>query len=251
MKELFPQEAEKPPPEPESPPAEVPDPPRQAEDTGSHDEPPEPEASPASDTPLKLADLASQLSLTPEKLFSAVNSEGHTAADAFVALKEQRDIDAERIELERGHNALRVERAQAEQDLSDYVALLPQGAVDEQLTQKLQAARQQISERTQARLLATIPEWKDPSQKQADVEDMVKMVSQFGAMPADLGNISEPWILNMTRHFTRLETRINSLLAKADKARPKGVKRGKGKPVTQSTGKRIDVADLVQKGLRQ
>lgn len=196
--------------------------------------------------PVKLADLARQLDLKPDELFKAVNSDGHSAADAFASLKEHRDIDAERIELERSHNAMRVEKAQAHQVISDYVALLPAGAVDPALVEQLNKVTDQATEVRQAQVLQVIPEWKDPSAKQADVEDMVKMISQFGAMPADLGNIREAWVLNMTRHFTRLETRINAILAKAVKPKPKGVKRGPGKSDTPADSGKIDVTELVK-----
>lgn len=237
--------------EPESPPPAEPDPPSQAEDTGADVAPPEPEAAPASDEPIKLADLASQLDLTPEKLFGAVNSEGHTASDAFKALKEHRDIDAERIELERGQNSLRVEKAHALEELQSYMALLPQGQVDQALADKMQAAKSTVMEQKQAALLARVPEWKDPSVKQADVDAMTGYVQQFGALPADLGNVAEPWVLQMIRHNARLEVRIKNILERAEKPAPKGVKRGTGKPDKPASGKKLDVADLVNKGLRQ
>ena len=243
---------EPPPAEPEAKPAAEARPATEADPTQ-----PAPAVTPESDEPettgpIKLADLARQLELKPDELFAAVNSEGHSATDAFAALKEHRDIDAERVKLERSNNALRVEKAQADQTIADYVALLPAGQVDQALVDKLTAVRQQADEVRQAQLLAILPEWKDPSAKQADVEAMTAMIAQFGAMPADLGNIREAWVLNMTRHFTRLDARINAILAKADKPKPKGVKAAKTGKTDAPIGETLDIGAMVRgaKGAR-
>ena len=232
-----PPKADTPEPEPKEPAQE---PTQQQPSQAATTETPEP------DGPVKLSDLARKLDMDPTEFFAAVNSDGLSANDAFKAAKEAGSLNADRETFETERNTLRLEKSAALAEISDYVALLPEGAVSKEARQQLQAAKGVVLEREQALLLAAVPEWKDPAQKQADVESMTAYIAQFGLTAADLGAISDHRQMLLLRHVARQQTRLNELLAGADKPKPKGVKKASQGKESDSGGKSIDITAMVK-----
>ena len=226
------------PPTPESTPQEQ----AQVTDQVPDQEPPL-ESAPVETEPVKLADLARQLEIEPEQLFAAVNSDGITAADAFAAVKSAGDLDAEREKFEQSQNGLRLEKAQALQEIGDYIAALPTGSIDEKVKEKVQTARAKMVDTEQRLLLAAVEEWKDPAQKTADVELITKYVAQFGLTEADLAVVTDHRWMLMYRHIARQQSRLNAILDKAAKPKPKGQKKA-SVPISPSSGG-TDITALV------
>ena len=207
------------------------------------EDPPSPEVEPEPTVPVKLADLARQLDMDPKDFFAAVNSDGMSADDAFKAAKSAGDLNAEREQFEQSQNGLRLEKAAALQEISNYVAALPKGEIDEQVAAKILAARNAGIEREQKLFLTAVEEWKDPAQKQADVQLMEKYIAQFHLTPADLAVVNDHRWMLMYRHVARQQQRLNEILDKAAKSKPKGQKKASVAISPSSAG--TDITALV------
>lgn len=229
-------------PAPPPPPAETePDEtsqPRQAESEQDQD-------APTGDAPVKLADLARKLDMEPNAFFAAVNSDGLSAADAFKAAKGVGSLDADRVTFEAERNDLRLEKAQALQTIRDYVSLLPQGAIDQRLLTQLGDATTASNERENGLKLAAIPEWKVPEQRATEQSAMTGFARKFGIAPSEVEALDHRWSL-LLRSVSLEREALNRLL-KENRPKPKGVKRGPGRPDKATpAGDSVDIDALIR-----
>ena len=92
----------------------------------------DPEPTPAPDEepePVKLTALAEQLGIEPDVLFKAVGRDGISVSEAMDLARDSTGLTKDRETFETERDSFRLQKAQAEQQLADLVALLPQGQV--------------------------------------------------------------------------------------------------------------------------
>ncbi len=228
--------------------AEPVDPQPETAATGSPDEPPEVEPAPVeTPEPATLKALAEKAGIDLKDLYAATDSNGKTLSELADGAKGLGSLQTDRETFESEQNAFRVQKSQTEEQLQALYAAITEGKDPQAAANELTTLRNQALEREQAKLLSIVPEWRDPSTKQADVEAMVTFSAQFGLTGQDLGEIRDHRWLAMLRFNALQAQRLSTLLADAEKPRPKGVKAGKGKP-SKSTGQAVDITALVNAG---
>ena len=167
------------------------------------------------------------------------------------ALKDQAQNRVEHsLEVEEFHterDAHRVEMNDARAELEQVVRLIPQ---EYRTPEMLAAAQQELSrtkQREQVALLDRIPEWRDETRRNADLEVIMPHIEAFGFPREMLATIVDHRLFAYVRHNALREQRLNKLLADAkDKRERKGGRKpGKrGAPASNAEVKPIEAGTL-------
>jgi hypothetical protein len=119
----------------------------------------------------------------------------------------------------------------------------PQNLGQEQ-KQAIEAAIARDSELREQSTLRIIPEWKDPTAKQADLKIMGEFVEKWGGQARDIEGMT-PFYRNMIRHFALQEQKVASI-------KQKQPRQGKAAKPTRAeaavTGRSENIVNQVKKG---
>ena len=214
--------------------------------TGSLDEPPERETETVEDTgPITLKALAEKAGIDLKDLYAAELSDGTTLSAASDGIKAMGSLQTDRESFEAERVSFRTNSAQTLERLTAIERAVLSGEHPEQAAEAVKAFNQSELEREQRQLLAVVPEWRDPSQKQADVEAMVEFSAQFGISAEDMGQIRDHRWLAMLRFNALQARRLKDILNGAEKPKPQAVRAGKAKP-SKASGQAIDLEALIK-----
>ena len=213
--------------------------------TSSPDELPESEPETVEDTgPVTLKALAEKAGIDLKDIYAAELADGTTLSAAADGMKSLKSLQTDRESFEAERVSFRTDKAQTVEQLNTLQRAITAGESPEQAAAALKQLNQSELEREQRQLLTVLPEWRDPTVKQADVEQMVAFAGQFGLSEADIGQIRDHRWLSMLRHNAAQAHRLKDILNGADKPKPKGVKAGKAKP--QTSGQAVDLEQLIK-----
>jgi hypothetical protein len=214
--------------------------------TSSSDEPPEQDEEKAIDAgPVTLKALAKEAGIDLKDLYAATDSNGKTLSEIADGAKDMGSLQTDRETFESERVSFRTEKAQTIEQLQALTTAITSGQSPEQAQEALKQFNSTELEREQRMLLSVVPEWRDPAQKQADVETMVAYAGQFGVTADDLGQIRDHRYLAMLRHNAKQAHRLKDILDGAEKPKPKGVKAGKAKP-SKAGGQAVDLASMLK-----
>ena len=153
--------------------------------------------------PYTVASLAEKLQADPKAVYAleVPLADGQTVTlgalkDAYqpaAALAKDREAFLE----ERGRHE--AQRRQNDQELQEFVRLLPREALDPRLLEKAKGALQANRETENAAFLKAVPEWQDPIRVTADRGVMENYVAGFGFSKADLATVTDHRLLRLVR----------------------------------------------------
>lgn len=188
---------------------------------------------PGDDTPAapkKFNDLAERTGLDLDTLYKL---ELHTAEDGtpvtIETLKDRYTADTGLTvrEMEFEERKTREEGAilQAQEQLRELMAALPERAIKPEVLQKLRDNHEAKIAVERQRTLEIIPEWQDEARRTADIEGMAAHLERYGYPPTHLGQIADHRQLRYIRDNWQRELRIRKAL--------EAVKAGKPNPTTR------------------
>ena len=211
---------------------------------GSPDEPSKVNEPPEEDKPTSLKDYAEAHDLDLSELYKLTDGQGVNLSDLSNIAKDSKGLQTDRESFEAERVSFRTDKAQTVEQLNTLQRAITAGESPEQAAAALKQLNQSELEREQRQLLTVLPEWRDPTVKQADVEQMVAFAGQFGLSEADIGQIRDHRWLSMLRHNAAQAHRLKDILNGADKPKPKGVKAGKAKPET--SGEAVNLEAMIK-----
>jgi hypothetical protein len=215
--------------------------------TGSLDEPPELDATPEkTPEPVTLKAYAEKAGIDLKELYKMELSDGTTLSAAADGIKAVGSLQTDRESFEAERISFRTDKAQTVEQLNTLQRAISSGESPEQAAEALKQLNTSELEREQRQLLSVLPEWRDPTVKQADVEQMVAFAGQFGLSEADIGQIRDHRWLAMLRHNSAQAHRLKDILNGAEKPTPKGVKAGKAKKPDKTGGQAVDLEQLIK-----
>lgn len=153
-----------------------------------------PETEPSAEPPSEswdLKSLAERLGTDPEKLYTGLKVA--MADGSELSLSALKDAHRPAVELEKARSQLveemtgsKREVAQAHQELAALVSLLDRSHVSPGLIQEAQRLAEQTRQAESDKLLARIPEWKDPVSRAADWADIRQVAREHGYSDAEI-----------------------------------------------------------------
>lgn len=140
-------------------------------------------------------------------------------------------LEIRELEFEESRVAKEGDLRQAQSELAEIVAALPNGTLNPAVLEKLRAknsARQQVE---QSRTMEAIPTWSDETARIKDMTGMVSHLERFGLPQNYLASVTDHRMLVFIRESFLREQRINKALER--------VRAGKPNPTTKTpaTGK--------------
>lgn len=185
-------------------------------------------------------DLAESLGIELDDLYALKVTGQDGATVTIQELKAlhgtQDDLEIRKLEFEENRAAKEGDLRQAQNELSEIVAALPNGTITPAVLEKLRAKNAARIQVEQTRTLAAIPTWKDETARTADMVGMSSHLERFGFPANHLASVSDHRMYLFIRESYLREQRINNALAK--------VRAGKPNPTTptKATGKTLPVA---------
>ncbi len=193
--------------------------------------------SPKNAKPVKFNDLAEVTGMELDDLYKLELNVGDGETITVEQLKaikgEQDELTVRQLEVEETHAKNSAMLRQAQNELAEIVAGLPENSVNAQTLEKVRAQQAERVKIEKARTLEAIPSWSDEAVRTADINGMAKHLESFG-FPADhLGSIVDHRLMVFVRESYRREQRIRKALER--------VRAGAPNPTTstkaQTTGK--------------
>lgn len=174
--------------------------------------------------PKMFNDLAESLGMELDDLYKLQVStvDGKTVSiEEMKALQGTQDaITIRELEFEETRAAKEGDLRQAQNELAEIVAGLPNGTLKPEVLEKLRvknAARTQVE---QSRTLAAIPTWKDEAARTADIVGMSTHLERFGFPAGYLATVSDHRMYVFIRESHLREKRIQNALAKVRAGKP-------------------------------
>ncbi len=179
----------------------------------------------------KFNDLAGQLGMELDELYGLEVSQAEDGTPVTIEnLKDHYarhdDLSLREIEFEERKTKTEADLLQAQEELRELMASLPEGAVKPEVLAKVKAKHDAQMKLERARTLDVIPEWKDEDTRKADMEGMSDHLQQYGYPVDHLERVADHKQIKYIRDNYLREKRIRKALAK--------VKAGKPDPSTRS-----------------
>jgi hypothetical protein len=177
---------------------------------------PEGERKPA---PKTLDEVAERLGLKVEELYELeLKTGGEGRAFKLGELKDaaaaESDLDARTLIFEQDsverENALLRER----EELNYVLSQLPQTSALQKLRERATAETKKRAAAQEARILETIPEWKDKAARDKDLDGMNEFVQEYGYGPADVDRIKDHRLLKLVRDSWKKSVSLKAALEK-------------------------------------
>lgn len=183
---------------------------------------PAPETAPAGK--LDLAAVAERLGISIEDLYGV--EVGMPDDGQAVTLTELKDLatahkrsQAERLEWETTHAAQRNQIATATAELQTLLGMIPAEMRSPEMIRQAQSKLEVTRAMEQQKLLARVPEWRDPRQFEAEFEVIRPHLSEWGFSDEELSGVYDSRLLAYIRHNALREKRLADLLAETRKQR--------------------------------
>jgi hypothetical protein len=180
-------------------------------------------------------DLADSLGIGLDDLYNlkvtTVDGETVTIEHLKALQGSQDNITIRELEFEETWAAKEGDLRQAQNELAEIVAALPNGTIKPEVMEKLRAKNAARIEVEQSRTLAAIPTWKDEATRTADLVGMSEHLERFGFPPNHMASVSDHRMFMFIRESHLREQRIKTALER--------VRAGKPNPTTptKATGK--------------
>lgn len=180
--------------------------------------------------PTMFNDLAESLGMELDDLYklqvTTVDGKTVTIEDMKALQGTQDDLTIRELEFEETRTAKEGALRQAQNELAEIVAGLPNGTLKPEVMEKLRAKNAARIEVEQSRTLAAIPTWNDEATRTADLVGMSTHLERFGFPTGYLASVSDHRMYVFIRESHLREQRIKNALAK--------VRAGKPNPTTPS-----------------
>lgn len=178
-------------------------------------------------------DLAESLGIELDDLYklkvSTVDGKTVTIEELKALQGTQDDLAIRELEFEETRVTKEGSLRQAQNEIAEIVAALPDGTIKPEVLEKLRAKNAARTEVEQSRTLDAIPSWNDETARTADMVGMSAHLSRFGFPDNHLSSVSDHRMYVFIRESYLREQRIQKALAK--------VKAGKPNPTTPTKGK--------------
>ena len=192
-------------------------------------------------TPTKFNDLAGKLGLELNDLYKLEVSQAADGTPVTVEhLKDhfakQDDLALREIDFEERRTQQESQLLQAQEELRELMAALPEKAIKPEVLQKVRQKHDVQLQLERKRTLDVIPEWQDEDTRTADIEGMAEHLKQYGFPGDHLGRVADHRQVRYIRDNWRREQRIRKALAqvKAGKPNPTTKQKPAGKAASKS-----------------
>ncbi len=180
--------------------------------------------------PTKFNDLAGKLGIKLDDLYKLEVTQAEDGTPVTIEnLKDnhskQADFSMREIEFEERRTQQESELMQAQEELRELMAALPEKAIQPEVLQKVRAKHDAQATLERQRTLEVIPEWQDEKTRTADIEGMAEHMSQYGYPINHLERVADHRQIKYIRDNWQRELRIRKALA--------AVKAGKPNPTTR------------------
>jgi len=177
--------------------------------------------------PTKFNDLAGKLGLELDDLYKLEVSQAEDGTPVTVEdLKDnhakQADLSLREIEFEERRTKSEADLMQAQNELRELMAALPEKAVKPEVLQKIRDKHEAQMTLERQRTLEVIPEWTDQETRTADMEGMSNHLKQYGYPVDHLERVADHRQIKYIRDNWLREQRIRKALdvVKAGKPNP-------------------------------
>lgn len=177
------------------------------------------------DRPTKFNDLAGKLGLELDALYKLEVSQAEDGTPVTVEhLKDhyakQGDLTLRELEFEERRTKQESELMQAQEDLRELMASLPEKAIKPEVLQKVREKHDAQMNLERKRTLEVIPEWNDEDVRTRDIEGMAEHLKQYGYPANQLERIADHRQIKYIRDNWQREQRIRKALEKVKAGKP-------------------------------
>lgn len=177
----------------------------------------------------KFNDLAGRLGVELDDLYKLEVSQAEDGTPVTIEnLKDryakQADYDLREIEFEERRVKQEAELMQAQEELREIMAAMPDKAIKPEVLQKVRDKHEAQMQLERKRTLEVIPEWQDEQTRTADIEGIAEHLKQYGYPNDYLARVADHRMIKYFRDNMLREQRIRTALSK--------VKAGKPNPTT-------------------
>jgi hypothetical protein len=190
--------------------------------------------------PTKFNDLAGALDMELDALYKLEISQAEDGTPVTIEnLKDhyskQSDVELREIEFEERRTRQESELMQAQEELRELMAALPEKAISPQVLQKVRDKHEAQVQLERKRTMQVIPEWQDEQTRTADIEGMAEHLKQYGYPVNYLERVSDHRQVKYIRDNWQREQRIRKALEKVRAGKPNPV--SKQKPASKAPQK--------------
>ena len=191
--------------------------------------------------PTKFNDLAGTLGVELDDLYKLEISQAEDGTPVTVEnLKDfyakQEDSTLREIEFEERRTRQESELLQAQEELRELMAALPENAIKPEVLQKVRAKHDAQVQLERRRTLEVIPDWQDEKTRTADIEGMAEHLQQYGYPVDHLERVADHRQIKYIRDNWQREQRIRKALEKVRAGKPNPT--SKQKPARKAPQKR-------------
>jgi hypothetical protein len=169
-------------------------------------------------------DLAESLGIGLDDLYklkvSTVDGETVTIEEMKALQSTQDNITVRELEFEETRAAKEGDLRQAQNELAEVVAGLPNGTLKPEVLEKLRAKNAARTEVEQSRTLGAIPTWNDEATRTADLVGMSSHLERFGFPTGHLASVVDHRMFVFIRESYLREQRIKNALDKVRAGKP-------------------------------
>ena len=185
------------------------------------------------DAPLKkFNDLAGKLGVELNDLYKLEISQAEDGTPVTVEnLKDyygkQADVTLREIEFEERRTKQESDLLQAQAELRELMAELPEKAIKPEVLQKVRAKHDAQVKIERQRTLEVIPEWQEQKTRETDIEGMAEHLKQYGYPVDHLERVADHRMIKYIRDNWKRELRIRKALEAVKAGKPNPTSRQK------------------------
>lgn len=218
-------------------------------------------AEPPGDKPKTLKDWAERLQLEAKDLYAVEvplsDGKGVTLGELKDAYGKQDDLTRRELEFEERKVRQEADWTRAQRELRALIQALPPKALSPQALQLVRQKAEAELKTEREQTLRAIPEWADETRREAELQGMVEMLSDYGFSPNFLQQSFSHKLVRFVRDAYLRKQRVEQALAKVQgvkkpsstgKSSPAGAakKPATAKPDTRSKGPEASLMALLQ-----
>lgn len=182
--------------------------------------------------PTNFNDLAEKLGLKLDDLYKLEIAQAEDGTPVSIEkIKDQYvkqvDFSIREIDFEERKTQQETEIIQAQEELRELMAALPEKAIKPEVLQKVRAKHEAQATIERRRTLEVIPEWQDEKTRTADLEGMSEHMKQYGYPVNHLERVADHRQIKYIRDNWQRELRIRKALAAVRAAKPNPTTRQK------------------------
>ena len=175
--------------------------------------------------PTKFNDLAGTLGVELDDLYKLEISQAEDGTPVTVEnLKDhyakQGDFVLREIDFEERRTAQESQLMQAQEELRELMAALPERAIKPEVLQKVRDKHELQVKQERKKTLEVIPDWNDEKTRTADIEGMADHLKQYGYPVDYLGRVADHRQMKYIRDNWQREQRIRKALAQVRAGKP-------------------------------